>query len=478
MTRPALPTPIQKVLGRLSLRLKLMLGYAVVFAVTVLLGGAGVYYAAERALTASLDTTLRETASVAQASIDPHEDEEGDGTAPEPADFTSELKPSGDLRIELLSSSGRILARAGDVEEAARQPHPVTSGFVTQDGRRVLTLRVDDLYLRVSRPTDALSGFLETLARLLLVGSAFMIAVACGAGYWLAHRALKPVDAVARTAESIATRGDYAERVPQSPGTDEMARLTRTVNLMLDGLAGTIEREKDFARTAAHELRTPLTVLRGRLDLTLERPREAAEYQKALTGMVGRVEALTALTEGLLALARTDAPAQLERVELAAIAAQVAEGCEDLARAAGQHIRLNLEPSWVQAEGEGVERATRNLLENALKYGAGDEVLVKVAAHGLQVVSGGPGPDPAQWSRLLQPFERGAGVQGVSGSGLGLALVSALARRWEAQLIPHWDEASFSVRLVFPAGGAEASFPPADPLGHASHLTLPGRTGS
>ncbi|OLV16278.1 sensor histidine kinase [Deinococcus marmoris] len=452
MSQPALlqPTPIQKVLGRLSLRLKLMLGYAIVFALTVLLGGAGVYYAAQRALTASLDTTLRETASVAQASIDQHEDEERDGEVPEPADFNSELKPSGDLSIELLSSGGSVLARAGKQEDSLDQRYPVIPGFSTEDSRRVLTLRVDDLYLRVSRPTDTLSGFLETLAQLLLVGSVFMIAVACGAGYWLANRALKPVDAVARTAESIAARGDYAERVPQSPGTDEMARLTRTVNLMLDGLAGTIEREKDFARTAAHELRTPLTVLRGRLDLALERPREAAEYQKALTGMVGRVEALTALTEGLLALARTDAPNELEEVELAGVAAQVAESCEDMARAGDKHIRLDLEPGWVQAEGEGVQRAIRNLLENALKYGSGQEVVLKVAAHRLEVTSGGPGPDPAQWSRLLQPFERGAGVQGVSGSGLGLALVSALARRWNARLVPEWGEGTFSVALVFP----------------------------
>lgn len=445
-----------------------MLGYAVVFAMTVLLGGAGVYYSAERALTDSLDSTLRETASVAQASID---QEDGKSS------FKSELQPTGDLSIELMNRSGQVLSRAGSVEDA-RRSYPVIPGFSTEDTRRVLTVQTDGVYLRVSRPTETLSGFLETLAQLLLIGSAFMIAVACGAGYWLANRALQPVDAVARTAESIAARGDYAERVPPAPGTDEMARLTRTVNLMLDGLAGTIEREKDFARTAAHELRTPLTVLRGRLDLALERPREAAEYHRALVGMVGRVEALSALTEGLLALARTDAPAQLEGVELAGIAAQVAESCEDMARAGGKHIRLNLEPGWVRAEGEGVERATRNLLENALKYGSGPEIVLKVAAHELQVVSGGPGPDPAQWSRLLQPFERGAGVQGVSGSGLGLALVSALARRWNAELVPEWSGETFSVKLVFPSGSVEASSPPADKLESAPRLTLPRRTGS
>ena len=90
-----------------------------------------------------------------------------------------------------------------------------------------------------------------------------------------------------------------------------------------------------------------------------------------------------------------------------------------------------------------------NLLENALKYGAGPEIRVKVRPQILSVWSAGPGPDPAQWPRLLQPFERGAGVQGVSGSGLGLALVATLAARWEARLEPEWSGDGFRVTLRF-----------------------------
>ncbi len=288
------------------------------------------YYAAEQALSASLDTTLRETASVAQASVD----REDGGTA-----FKSDLRPTGDLSIELMSARERC-CHGQETWRTPRERYPVVPGFSTGDTRRILTSRLGNLYLRVSRPTEALSGFLETLAQLLLIGSVFMIAVACGAGYWLAHRALGPVDAVARTAESIAARGDYAERVPQAPGSDEMARLTRTVNLMLDGLAGTIEREQHSRARQPTNSNTADRVERPP-GADAGSPRKAAEYQKALTGMVGRVEALSALTEGLLALARTDAPAKLEEVELAGIAAEVAEGCEDMAQGCGKHIRLD-----------------------------------------------------------------------------------------------------------------------------------------
>ena len=423
---------------RWSLRVKLTLGYALVFAFTVLLGAVSVYFISRSSLTRSLDTTLQETATVAQASIETQNGRPG---------FTSELKATGGLSIELLSPTGQRLAIVGDGSD---EPPPLQPGFVSFAEERILTERLGSgLYLRISRPSDTLTHLLETLARILSYGSLLMIALACAVGYWLADRALRPVDAVARTAAAIAGRGNYRERVPTLSGHDEMARLTQTVNAMLDQLEGTIEREKEFARTAAHELRTPLTVLKGRLELTLERPRDAAAYHKALGSMQGRVDDLIALSEGLLALARTDAPAQLEPVELASQVTAAAEQLENAAAAAGKRIDLRLTESWVSAEPAGVSRAMLNLIENALKYGAGEVVTVKVEQQTCTVISGGLGPGPGDWPRLLKAFERGADVQATPGSGLGLALVAALATRWDAELTPVWQPGYFSVALHF-----------------------------
>ena len=421
-----------------SLRVKLTLGYALVFALTVLLGAVGIYFTARISLTQSLDTTLQETASVAQASVE---------TQNGKSFFATELKATSDLSIELLSPSGKLLASVGRDED---EPPPLQIGFTSFAEQRVFTQRLGSgLLLRVSRPSDTLTHLLETLAHILMAGSVLMIAVACAAGYGLADRALRPVDAVARTAAAIAGRGNYRDRVPAISGHDEMARLTQTVNAMLDQLEGTIEREKQFARIAAHELRTPLTVLKGRLELALERPRDAAEYHKALSGMQNRVGALIDLSEGLLALARTDAPTHLESVELAASALAAVEQLEDAASAAGKQIKLSLTESWVAAEPEGLLRVLVNLIENALKYGSGEVVTVRVEAHACTISHAGEGPPSTEWTRLLQPFERGAGVQNVPGSGLGLALVAALTGRWNAELTPEWTAGRFAVRLQF-----------------------------
>ena len=167
-----------------SLRVKLTLGYALVFAVTILLGAVLVYFLARGSLTNSLDTTLRETASVAQGSI---EDQNGRWT------FSSELRPSGDLSIELLSGSGQVLARAG--QEEHDQAIPLRVGFLSTAEHRVLTMPVDaGLFLRVSRPSNTLVELLETLARILSVGSVLMVIVACGAGYCLLYTSPSPRD--------------------------------------------------------------------------------------------------------------------------------------------------------------------------------------------------------------------------------------------------------------------------------------------
>ena len=440
--------------NRLSLRLKLTLGYALIFSLSVLLGAGVVYTLARGSLTHTLDTTLRETASLARGSIL----EDGLGQH-----FSDELQPPPELSIELLSGAGRVLDVAGQMTVPASQQQLAPSrrvlGLITQQRRRVLTERLSSgLLLQVSRPVDTLTVLLETLARVLLAGSALMIGLACLAGYYLADRALKPVDEVARTAASITHSGSYRGRVRAAPGSDEMARLTGTVNSMLDHLEATIERERSFARTAAHELRTPLTALQGRLELALERPREAADYRRSLEIMRGRVDELLSLAQGLLVLAETDRPAHLEATDLTIQAAEVTSELYELAMRLGKQLdwqrmieplplppagarQGELPPSTlhmtVLAEPLGVRQVLRNLLENALKYG-GPRVVVRVSPMSLTVWDSGGGPLPTEWARLTRPFERGPGLQGVSGSGLGLPLVLALAQRWNARVEPQW----------------------------------------
>ncbi len=408
-----------------------------VFALTVIVGALGVYLATQTALTASLDTTLRDTATVALGNID---------DPPASPKFTQDLKPTSDLAVELLDAQGKrldVVGLSGDERPA------LLAGFAVTASRRWFTISTPErLWLRVSRSDVTLERLLKTLARVLILGSAVMIAVACAVGYWLADRALHPVDAVAQTAARIAKRGSFAERVPIAPGQDEMARLTGTVNAMLERLERTLEREKGFARAAAHELRTPLTTIKGRLELALERPREAGEYKRHLEIMQEGVNDLTALVNQLDALARADAPVRLETVALDEIASEILGALEHSFGHSGKQLESSLKSSLVLAERAGVQQALVNLLENARKYG-GSVVTLNIGTNYLEVRDNGIGPARETWSQLLRPFERGSGVQGISGSGLGLPLVAALIARWGAILEPDWSEQGFAVRVTW-----------------------------
>lgn len=422
-----------------SLRFKLTAGYALAFVLASLLGAVLIYVVAAAELTRSLDTTLEETAAVTQGSV------VGNGTT---ARFAPGLDVRSDLSLDLLDHQGVLLTHVGGLHHlSSGTPR---RGFLTVDDWRVYSTPLPGGdWLRVMRPTDLLSGLLETLAHVLIVAALMMIALSCLGGYVLADRALRPVDAVARAAMTIAQRGAYRERVPVAPGNDELTRLSHAINTMLDRLESTIEHEKHFARMAAHELRTPLTTLSGRVELLLDRPRDEAAYRTGILQIQERVEALRTLSEGLLSLARTDMAPRPERVELAGTALAVAEEFRAEVRAAGKTLLLNVEESWVEAESDGIRQVIANLLLNAVKYG-GTQVTVYVRPYELGVLDSGRGPSQTDWDRLLRPLERGAGVQAVSGSGLGLAVIVALSRRWQAELQPCWSPAGFQVNVRFP----------------------------
>ena len=280
---------------------------------------------------------------------------------------------------------------------------------------------------------------LERTRELLMLGMPLLLALGLGAGYVLADRALKPVDAVTRLASSIAASGRGGERVPQAIGNDEMARLTRTVNAMLERLEALIEQERAFALAAAHELRTPLSVLQARVSLSLERERSNDQYRAALETVGVTTRKLTAMVEGLLTLARSHVPVTNMGLNLADIALEVSETHAVEAQERRQHLELELDSAPVRGDASSLRLALSNLVRNAIGYGRdGGRIVIRTSQRGdtalLEVSDNGEGVNDADIERLRKPFQRGAGLQAVSGSGLGLALVDAVARQHGGRL--------------------------------------------
>lgn len=194
-------------------------------------------------------------------------------------------------------------------------------------------------------------------------------------------------------------------------------------------IAASLARQRRFAADASHELRTPLTVMRGTLDVTLQRERSPAFYRETLCELGEEVDAMTVLVAELLCLARgkgTPSHAS-DSCDVRLVLEEVVHGAADLATDRRSTLDLEPGPSLpASADRVGLRQVFTNLVRNALQHSPAGTV-VSVAGHqrhgGIEVVvsDNGPGIPPAERERIFQPFYR-LQTTGTDGSGLGLAL--------------------------------------------------------
>jgi two-component system phosphate regulon sensor histidine kinase PhoR len=191
------------------------------------------------------------------------------------------------------------------------------------------------------------------------------------------------------------------------------------------------ERKDDFVATVTHELRTPLTSILGYAEMLSEDEEVTGAQRRGLAAILRNATRLHQTVADLLLL---DPAAQhsdaVTPVDLAAVASAVTAELAPAAQAKGVSLTIDAAPAWVNGDAVQLERAIRNLLDNALKFTpAGGTITCRVtggeANAGIEVTDTGIGVPPADQPGLFTPFHRGANAmdQAVQGSGLGLAIV-------------------------------------------------------
>ncbi len=369
--------------------------------------------------------------------------------------FAEVLDLDGRVSDSSLAVGHHVLLSAAELERALRGPIILDRGPLPglEEESRLLAVPVGERGRKqvvvVGTSTEARSESLSDLAQLLLVGGPIALILASLAAYGVAAAALHPVEAMRSRAAEISA-AEPGQRLPVPPTRDEVARLGTTLNAMLERLGEALEHERAFVADASHELRTPLAILRTELELALAEGRSPQELRAALSSAAEETDRLTQLSEDLLTIAQTergDLPLRLARLDLAEALDGVRRRFSRRAAEGGRELIVTAPPSLaLGADRLRLDQALGNMVDNALRYGAGPIELEARTVGGaveIHVLDRGGGFSEEFLGRAFERFSRASAGEG--GSGLGLAIVRTVARA-------HGGDARAANR---PGGGAD-----------------------
>ncbi len=334
------------------------------------------------------------------------------------------LPPMRPVEGEIDIPVSALAAEASVRRDEPLEAHPVVAVGTLLDGGEFLL--VGESQYRAMKAREAI---------ILAFGWGFAITVllAAGGGAALGSGFLRRIDEVNRTAHSI-MEGNLSMRVPARGSDDEMDQLALNINAMLDRIEALMNSIKQVSDDIAHDLRTPLSRLRHRLEAAREKA--GGEGAAIIEQSIGELDAILDTFSALLRIGQIEAGtrrAAFSELGLERIAATVVEAYAPVAEDRGQQLLIDCKAApMIRGDRELLMQMTANLVENAINHcPAGVTIRVGLdAAAGqavLSVADNGPGIPAGERDAVLRRFYRLEQSRTTPGSGLGLALVKAIA---------------------------------------------------
>ncbi|HEY8006205.1 MAG TPA: ATP-binding protein [Methylocella sp.] len=365
-----------------------------------------------------------------------------------------------------------ILANPGLVETAYQPPGDATGKhralvrvFMLEGGFRLL----------VGHDLEEGDRLRNILANALLTSLFWLIAIGTLGGLWVARRVLNRVDAINANARAIVA-GDLSGRLNLAGTDDELDRLVRNFNAMLERISILMAGLKEVSDNIAHDLKTPLTRLRGGVEQALRSAKSPEEYRAALEKALEESDRLIQVFDALLSIARAEAGAGREGMidfDAGAVARDVGEMYEPVAEERGVALRISAASDLtLHGSRELIGQAIANLVDNALKYGgpaaakpgASVEITARRSGRNIELVVADQGPGIAEIDRprVLGRFVRLENARSRPGSGLGLSLAAAVARLHNGSL--RLEDNGPGLRVVIQLPAAPVRREPEAPL--------------
>jgi len=308
-------------------------------------------------------------------------------------------------------------------------PYMIRSGLMIDE-------RGNRYYLAIGRAIDQNNKVIRDFSLNYLILVPIVIFLSGLLGWFLAGKALDPVNSVAETAQRI-THSNLDMQIPLRQAGDELDRLIEAFNHMMTRLDRSFEQIRQFSTDVSHELRTPLTVVRGQLEVALFTAQTVEQYRDAMAEALEGVDRLSNIVRALLMLSQAESGQlvlQKTHLDLAGLARDLVEEHQIPAEAQGVRLSADLpERCMIFADRTQIERLLSNLLGNAIKYTpSGGAVQVSLLNQGDQVTllveDTGVGIAPDHLPHIFDRFYRVPSADPEKGLGLGLSFVAWIVK--------------------------------------------------
>ncbi|HWF46027.1 MAG TPA: ATP-binding protein [Bryobacteraceae bacterium] len=434
----------------MSIQTRLTFSFTALFGLIVLGLAIGSYLLVRNSLFSDLNTELQVAVDGTAMSAE-HELNEHQNAASGEADLQDVLNQ----RRDVVLPDTQILVRQGNRQAAYKAGAHATIDLRTIPSIRLrektfANLRIASRELPVAKfhsqyriyaatPTTVVDHKLNRFALVLTLLVPFGLVLAASAGYVLAKKSLAPLYDLSSTIEAV-TSADLSVRVTVAGNNDEISRIGRQFNSLLDRLQHAFDCQQRFMADASHELRTPVTVALAAAQVTT---RDAFHTQTDSDDALRVVEAqmlrVRKIVQELLLLSQADASSLKVRNEdlyFDDIVAEVSRAAQALARVKQQQLEVQpLPEARIKGDSELLGQAIMILLDNAVKFTPpGGHVDVRIGRSGAywvcQITDSGIGipknEQPNVFDRFYRVVRDAAAGREFGGSGLGLAIAKAI----------------------------------------------------
>jgi len=439
---------------RLPFRWRLTASYGILVALSFLVIGLGLYLGLQRLLHENFEEQLQKQSDLALANIDlsgPHPklDPVMLATLQDDEHFVRILTSDGTLTLDTGPTVG---AEALDAQSIAS----VLSG-------RVLKLTVsanEEDFTAILAPISSGNnivgalqiGFsrgdvdetLRLISIVLGIAVPVVLVIAIAGGYLVAGRAIAPVSTIADLAADL-DGSDLHARLNLDLPNDELGRLARTFDGMLERIEQTFDRQRRFTGDAAHELRTPITMMRGEVDLALRSPKTAEQYRASLEHIDGDLQRMTGLVASLLTLARADDhqfAIATRSFDLDETIQSVIDVYRPIAETNGLSFHTDTSQLMLNGDEDLIIQLLVNLVENAIAHTPRHGVITIGASRTerqtiLWVEDTGSGIEAKHLDRIFDRFYRvdEGRSRERGGSGLGLSICRAIVELHHGKIV-------------------------------------------